>query len=1017
MNSDFFRAVAYALLAFVSFAATCGWAQNHTVLFNTSDPGVTKSIGTWGMDTTWANYDNMRDGMIFMGSNQVNVIRVGFVVKDALDVNGQLSAAAKSDLDAEKNVANSAGNKPWMFSPTTEAGVNAWFKNGSDVIPARWVQAMDAAKLYLGKTNILWAEPFNEPDYSGWNEGTTGNLYDIMGLLQADTNFSSTLLAGGSTLNDDNAIGWYDAVKSRAAIGTTHCLGGSFDSYANWMQDVRNSGDFCLNPEVHNLVEVIAGAEYGLQGGIWWGNCNLPRGLFVQSCQGKRLGYAEDRGQWTAAAVYRAPTGAVRGFVGSSERQGSTTSYQFLCQDRDVWFNGVGPQRSYTVTIPQNGEAYVDMIWGADIPSPIYGKYVLVAKHSSKVMEVAGAGLNDGANIQQNTYNGGDYQKWDILPDGNGFYTIKAAHSGKTAEDQNFSTGDGGNVDQWGAGENSIQHWFFEYAGNGYYAIRNRYSGKYLDVAGASTADGANIWQWSGTGGSNQQWRLLPTGNWTKVDDNDASIAYSANWGGYFGNPGYQNTEHFCQVAGGTATYTFTGNQARYYGFLRNDLGIANIYVDGVLKASIDCYSANAQFNQLLFQTAMLTSGSHTLQVQASGNKNAASSSFEIIADAFESFVNTPVNFTAPAAPAGLAATAGQLSVKLNWITNSESDLAGYAIFRSTTSGGPYDTIAMGLKTNTYTDKAANKATNYYYVVKAVNYSSGKSAYSAQVSATPGAAPSLVGQYSMEGNVADSSGNANDGVLSGSPVYTSGKFGSAISLDGTNNYVALPAGMVNFDDITIAAWVYWNGGANWQRVFDFGNDTAHNLFLTAKSDANTLRFGTRNGGTAEQDLNTTVLPTGQWVHVAVTLSGNTGKLYVNGQLRDTQAITNHPSNFNPVNVWIGKSQFPDPLLNGRVDDFRVYNYALSSAQITNVYNPANLNNTFSQVIQSGSPLSVQVTGVTGRTYVLQRATSLATPVWANVRTNGPLFFNQTVILTDPAPPAGNAFYRTTMTLP
>jgi hypothetical protein len=60
---------------------------------------------------------------------------------------------------------------------------------------------------------------------------------------------------------------------------------------------------------------------------------------------------------------------------------------------------------------------------------------------------------------------------------------------------------------------------------------------------------------------------------------------------------------------------------------------------------------------------------------------------------------------------------------------------------------------------------------------------------------------------------------------------------------------------------------------------------------------------------------------------------------------------------------------------------------------------------------------VQVAGVKGRTYVLQRTTSLANPAWVNVITNGPLFFDQTLMLTDPAPPAGHAFYRSTMTLP
>jgi hypothetical protein len=58
-----------------------------------------------------------------------------------------------------------------------------------------------------------------------------------------------------------------------------------------------------------------------------------------------------------------------------------------------------------------------------------------------------------------------------------------------------------------------------------------------------------------------------------------------------------------------------------------------------------------------------------------------------------------------------------------------------------------------------------------------------------------------------------------------------------------------------------------------------------------------------------------------------------------------------------------------------------------------------------------------MSGVMGRTYIFQRAISLTNPNWVNVFTNGPLFSNQSVLLTDPAPPTGSAFYRTTMSLP
>ena len=69
----------------------------------------------------------------------------------------------------------------------------------------------------------------------------------------------------------------------------------------------------------------------------------------------------------------------------------------------------------------------------------------------------------------------------------------------------------------------------------------------------------------------------------------------------------------------------------------------------------------------------------------------------------------------------------------LSW--NASSEAASYNVKRSTTSGGPYTTIASPTTTS-YTDTAVTNATTYYYVVSAVN-AAGQSANSSQVSATP----------------------------------------------------------------------------------------------------------------------------------------------------------------------------------------------------------------------------------------------------------------------------------------
>jgi hypothetical protein len=179
---------------------------------------------------------------------------------------------------------------------------------------------------------------------------------------------------------------------------------------------------------------------------------------------------------------------------------------------------------------------------------------------------------------------------------------------------------------------------------------------------------------------------------------------------------------------------------------------------------------------------------------------------------------------------------------------------------------------------------------------------------------------------------------ANHAATTGSPVYAAGKIGRAIDLDGTNDYITLPAGVADTADITVAAWVSWDGGDPWQRIFDFGNNTNQFLVLTPRSGDNTLRFTIKNGG-GEQIVETSQLATGQWVHVAVTLSGDTATLYVNGAAAAANGgVTINPNEFLPSINYLGDSQFiADALFNGRIDEFRIYNYALTSAEIQDLY--------------------------------------------------------------------------------
>jgi hypothetical protein len=113
------------------------------------------------------------------------------------------------------------------------------------------------------------------------------------------------------------------------------------------------------------------------------------------------------------------------------------------------------------------------------------------------------------------------------------------------------------------------------------------------------------------------------------------------------------------------------------------------------------------------------------------------------------------------------------------------------------------------------------------------------------------------------------------------------------------------------------------------------------MFLSPQNGANgNIRFEIKNGSAVRTIEGTSALATGGWHHVAVTLDGTTGMLYVDGQLAGSSAVNIRPSQLGATTQnWIGRSQFSaDPYLDGRVDEFRIYNRALSAAEVSEVMN-------------------------------------------------------------------------------
>jgi Beta-propeller repeat len=126
----------------------------------------------------------------------------------------------------------------------------------------------------------------------------------------------------------------------------------------------------------------------------------------------------------------------------------------------------------------------------------------------------------------------------------------------------------------------------------------------------------------------------LPTATWTRVEQDNAAVQYTGDW--------LTNTDP--NHSGGSAaltmvnsvTFNFSGTGVRWIGYSDPWSGIANVYVDGVFKASVDTYSSTSKYQVLQYMVTGLASGNHTLKIQGTGQRSSAALSSWVWVDAFE---------------------------------------------------------------------------------------------------------------------------------------------------------------------------------------------------------------------------------------------------------------------------------------------------------------------------------------------------------------------------------------------
>lgn len=204
----------------------------------------------------------------------------------------------------------------------------------------------------------------------------------------------------------------------------------------------------------------------------------------------------------------------------------------------------------------------------------------------------------------------------------------------------------------------------------------------------------------------------------------------------------------------------------------------------------------------------------------------------------------------------------------------------------------------------------------------------------------------LVGWWPFNGNAIDESGNGNNGTLS-SPTLTNDRFGisnTAININQSNDIVCTSTLINNPQNFSISLWFKTDSTNGW--IFGLDDGQCNHIFnwdryLSINSNGN-LEF--RIFDTGNQNIIITsnnAYNDNQWHNCVYSLSNFVMSIYVDGQIAANSINNINASNYQ--GYWriggLGSSNIPYvPSLIGQIDDIGIWNRALSSCEIQDLYN-------------------------------------------------------------------------------
>ena len=292
-----------------------------------------------------------------------------------------------------------------------------------------------------------------------------------------------------------------------------------------------------------------------------------------------------------------------------------------------------------------------------------------------------------------------------------------------------------------------------------------------------------------------------------------------------------------------------------------------------------------------------------------------------------------------PSAPTNLVATAASgTRIDLTWTPSTDNvSVASYRVERCQGAGCTLYVKLATVFSPSFTDTGLTPNTTYQYIVRAVDGSSNLGDYSNEAAATTLATiPELVAAYSFdEGSgttVTDSSDKGNSGAIGTAVWSTTGKYGNALSFNGTSAKVVVPdsASLRLTTAMTLEAWVNPTAGnGGWTDVVYKGDD---NYFLEAYTSSGGPAAGATLGNVNTVAQAGSLLPINTWTHLAETYDGTTLRLYINGALAASVARSGLIlTSSNPLEI--GGDRIYGQYFSGLIDEVRIFNVARTPSQI------------------------------------------------------------------------------------